>query len=119
PWREIALPLLFGIVIMYRVSLPLGATFLIMAGVITYLRGLSGMEEVVAYIVAALMAVSLSNRVFARRSLVALGGFAFGTAFVFTLAKTLFVFGENLVEGGRIFMGTSFLHVVFAVSSST
>ncbi len=118
PWREIALPLLCGIVIMYRVSLPLGAFFLVTAAVITYGRGLSGFEIVIAYVIAALMAIGLSSRVFARRSLIALGGFAFGTTFIFLLTKLLLSVGRDIVGGEDVSIGVSLLHMIFVIFAS-
>jgi hypothetical protein len=117
PWREIALPLIFGIVIMYRVSLYLGAIFLIAAGVISFARGLAGIDLTVAYLLSALLAVLLFNRVFARRSLIALSGFAFGTAGVFYLTKLVLNLGEDILSADGL-SGTPVLHLFFAVLAS-
>ncbi len=117
PWREIALPLIFGIVIMYRVSLFLGGLFLLTAAFLSFSRGLAGGDLVLAYVVAALSAVLLSSRVFARRSLIALAGFALGTTTIFYLTKVLYSALSDVALGQAV-GGVPVLHTLFALFST-
>ncbi len=118
PWREIALPLLFGILIMYRVSVSMGAAFLLLSGIFTALAGLGGAGIVLAYTAAALSGVLLSTWVFARRSLAAMGGFALLTAGAYALVRAVLEIGGDLQGGYTVYPGNVLLHVLFTVIAS-
>lgn len=119
PWREIPLPLIFGIIVMYRISLPLGAAMLFAAGLLSLMHGLATPILLASYAVAAIVGVALSSRVFARRSLAALGGFALLTASSFIFSRFLFLLMRNILERSPLFMGTSFSHMVFVLFAVT
>jgi hypothetical protein len=118
PWREVSLPLLFGILMMYRVSLPLGVLFLLTAGILTVVTGLGTGGIIMAYIAAAAAGVLLSTWVFARRSLAAMGGFALLTSSAYAFVRAFFSVIHTAREGFVFYPGIVFLHFVFTVIAS-
>lgn len=119
PWQEISLPLVFGIVLMYRVSLSLGNTFILVAALLLYMDGMTSGDVLMAYVVAALAATFVANRIFARRSLAALAGFALMTSIAFALTRLITVLVRSALAGTELMLGVSLVHLIFTVSLST
>ena len=115
PWQSLAIPLFVGIVIMYRISLPLGSLFLISAAVLSYADGLSNINTLVAYGVTTLVAIAVFNRVFAKRSLAAMAGFAVATTFTFALVRLLYALLYAVERSEPVLVGVLILHLLFSV----
>lgn len=119
PWREIAVPMIFGILLMYRVSLVSGAVLMLMAAGLLYLDGMTSFDVVAAYVLATGLATLILNRVFARRSIAALAGFALAATFSFSLVRLCTQLINDAIANQPLKLGVNSLHLVFNVLAST